>query len=205
MVISRGLKNAATSRLRPMARPTGMAARRASAKPSPMRRSESRMLSTDPRSPRIAGSSRKAWCAGGRPLMSKIRAAISQSASSPQQASSGGSPGTAARRTLMTLSFPRSGATARSQWGDDGASSAFLRAVQQSLDVDDQGLVAPVEQQLGTAARARKRDVYGGFDAARRARQHDDAVGEEYRLLDAVRDEQHGLAVTLPDVEQLVL
>ena len=44
-----------------------------------------------------------------------------------------------------------------------------------------------------------------GLDAAGRARQHHYAVGQEHRLLDAVRDEQHGLAVALPDLEQLVL
>jgi hypothetical protein len=69
MIISSGLKNAATSRLRPIIRPTGTAKASASANPVTMRRIEARMSSSDCLSVRIPGTSRNATCAGGNPLM----------------------------------------------------------------------------------------------------------------------------------------
>jgi hypothetical protein len=46
----------------------------------------------------------------------------------------------------------------------------------------------------GQAARARHVDVEDAIDAPGARRHHDDAVGEQDRLVDRVRDEQHGLA-----------
>ena len=65
MIISSGLKNAATKRERPIIRPTGTAKTSASAKPIAMRRIESRMLSSDSLSVRMPGNSRKR-CVRGR-------------------------------------------------------------------------------------------------------------------------------------------
>jgi hypothetical protein len=42
-------------------------------------------------------------------------------------------------------------------------------------------------------------------EAARRSRHHHDLIGQKHRLLDRMRDEQHRFAITLPDVEQIVL
>ena len=44
-----------------------------------------------------------------------------------------------------------------------------------------------------------------GLDAARARAHDDDAAAEEDRLLDVVGDEQHGLALALPDAEQQFL
>ena len=81
----------------------------------------------------------------------------------------------------------------------------FAGVVDHALDVDDVFLVARIEQQLGAAARPRQVDIDDLPDAAGRARHHHDLVGEEHRLLDRMGDEQHRLAVALPDVEQVVL
>src|SRR5262245_39942148 len=81
----------------------------------------------------------------------------------------------------------------------------FGRRVHQPLDADHVILVATVEQQRGAVARPRQRDRDDLLDAAGGARHHRDAVGEVYGLLDAVGHEQHGLAIALPDVEQVVL
>jgi hypothetical protein len=107
MIISSGLKNVATRRERPIVKPTGTAKQSASAKPISMRRIEARMFHSASGSVRIAGTSRSASCAGGRPEMSNTRAANSHAASRPAAAISGGSPGMAERR-IMRFRFSRS-------------------------------------------------------------------------------------------------
>ena len=62
-----------------------------------------------------------------------------------------------------------------------------------------------VEIRRGHVARARQRDAHLGLDAARPRRHHHHAVGQENRLLDRMRDEQHGQLRALPQVQQLVL
>src|SRR4051812_9117762 len=54
-------------------------------------------------------------------------------------------------------------------------------------------------------ARARDVDVEDGLDAPRPCAHHDDAVGEEDRLVDLVGNEEHRLAGLVPDLEQLLL
>src|SRR5215467_11051501 len=76
-----------------------------------------------------------------------------------------------------------------------GRSWLNLWTVHQTLDLNHEGLIASVDQQLGTSARAGQINVNRGFYASGRARQHHDAVGEKHGLLYAVRHEQHGLAV----------
>ena len=112
------------------------------------------------------------------------------------------------RRHLPQRQQPEARQQRRQARGSEESAHAHgcsLRAVHQPLDVDHEGLIAPIDQQLGAPARTRQIDVDDRLDAAGRARQHHDAVGEEHRLLHAVGDEQHGLAVALPDLEQLVL
>ena len=85
------------------------------------------------------------------------------------------------------------------------AGSSSRRLVHQPLDADHVILVAAIEQERGAVARPRQLDRNDLFHAAGRARDHHDTVGQEHRLFDAVGDEQHGLAVTLPDRQQIVL
>ncbi len=63
------------------------------------------MLSSASGSLRIAGTSRSAACAGGSPEMSKVRAASSHKASRPAAAISGGRPGMAETRGIISPSF----------------------------------------------------------------------------------------------------
>src|SRR5688572_20536430 len=44
-----------------------------------------------------------------------------------------------------------------------------------------------------------------GLDPARMRRQHQDAAADQDRLLDRVRDEQHGEADVVPELQQLLL
>src|SRR5688572_27425334 len=53
--------------------------------------------------------------------------------------------------------------------------------------------------------RMRQRDRHDALDAPRARRHHGDAVRHEDRLVDVVRDEEHRLAVGLPDAEQELL
>src|SRR5215217_2983561 len=54
-------------------------------------------------------------------------------------------------------------------------------------------------------ARARDVDVEDGLDAPGSRAHHDDAIGEEDRLVDLVGDKQHRLAGLVPDLQQLLL
>src|SRR5918992_2972616 len=54
-------------------------------------------------------------------------------------------------------------------------------------------------------ARVRKVDGDLRFDASRAGGHDDDAGGQEDRLLDVVRDEEHRLALTLPNAEEKLL
>src|SRR5215831_1570530 len=148
-------------RERPIAKPSGTATASASTNPTLIRRIECKILINASGSLRMAGSSYKASCAGGRPAMPKTFAAISHNANRPKHANSGGKPGIAERRTLMA---------------------------------------APVGCPSDARSGSSRFDSVG-----RRAARPDGAVGEKHGLLYAVRDEQHGLAVALPDLEQLVL
>ncbi len=86
----------------------------------------------------------------------------------------------------------------------DGAPS-FVALVEHALDIDDVLLVARIEQQLAATARARQIDVDDLPNTARRLRHHDDLVGQEDGFVDRMGDKQHCLAVTLPDVQEIVL
>src|SRR5262245_36307128 len=55
------------------------------------------------------------------------------------------------------------------------------------------------------AARPPERNLQHALHAGGPRREQHDAVGEVDRLLDRVGDEQHRLALALPDVEELVL
>src|ERR1700759_5772534 len=62
-----------------------------------------------------------------------------------------------------------------------------------------------VEPGLENVARPRQADLPIADDARVRARRHDDdAVGERDRLLEVMGDEQHRLAVRVPEIEQQV-
>src|SRR5262249_45603985 len=54
----------------------------------------------------------------------------------------------------------------------------------------------------GQAARARKGDAHVRDERARPARHHQHSVRKEDRFADSVGDEEHGLLIALPDVEQ---
>src|SRR5690349_6529353 len=51
-------------------------------------------------------------------------------------------------------------------------------------------------------ARARQVDGHDGLDAAGPCCEDDDAIGERHRLVDMVRDEEHGGAALAPDVDE---
>src|SRR3981081_4784552 len=53
--------------------------------------------------------------------------------------------------------------------------------------------------------RARQIHLDVSRDAARPGREHQDAVGQQQRLVDRMGDEQHGRALLFPDLQKLVL
>jgi hypothetical protein len=64
-----------------------------------------------------------------------------------------------------------------------------------ALDAIDEDLFAAAVR----AARARQIDRQNISDPARPRRHHHDAIGQQYRLLDAMGDENHRVAIALPD------
>src|SRR6266581_7574752 len=85
------------------------------------------------------------------------------------------------------------------------AQLVFTGVIDHALDIDDVFLVTRIDQQFCPAARARQIDIDGLLDAAGRTRHHHDLVRQKHRLIDRMGDEQHRLAVALPDIEQVVL
>ena len=61
------------------------------------------------------------------------------------------------------------------------------------------------EARGGRRSRARQVDRELRLDPSRPVGHHDDAVAEQERLVDRVRDQQHGLAVRLPERDELLL
>src|SRR5208282_81598 len=108
-----------------------------------------------------------------------------------------------ARRRVMTTA--RSGS--RAMAGPSRAVAAVLHHLVAQVPPD-----APVERHelgieadLGHVAGTRQVDLIDALDARRAAREHHHAVGECYRLLEIVGDEEDGLLALLPQAEQLVL
>src|SRR5438094_5714163 len=70
-----------------------------------------------------------------------------------------------------------------------------LLRIEQAPDLSREFWIFRVEHDLVEGARARDGNVEIGQDPAGPRRHHDDAVGEEDRLRDAVRDQHDGLVV----------
>ena len=160
-----------------------------SAKPIAMRRIDAAMLSSASGSPRIAGT----WASAARRAAARRCEQPRRNFPVGEQrraGESGGRPGIDAMRSIRpSLSDrlcppPVRPSAARCRPRNPGSG-------------DRAG--------AGAVARPRQLDRYDLLHAAGRARDHHDPVGQEHRLLHAVGDEQHGLAVALPDREQFVL
>src|SRR6478672_1807559 len=95
-----GLKNAATTALRPIISPTGTAQASATKKPIAIRRNDARMLSSVSGSERSDGSWRNAPHGGGNPLTAKARASASQINNNARHATSAERPGSDLRRAI---------------------------------------------------------------------------------------------------------
>src|SRR6516165_9838589 len=192
----------------------------ASANPVAIRRRESRILSRTSRSESSFGSSLSTDQGDGRLSIATRRAATSQASSSAR-------PGMGARLRaasalaslranrglpkLVAFSWPKPD---KSDVGGEGIRACISpamscdilrRIVHLALDRNHVVLIAAIDQQLGAPPRTWQRNLDHAFDATGRAAHDEYAVGQEHRFVHAMGDEHDGLAVTLPDLEQLVL
>src|SRR3989442_8401320 len=104
----------------------------------------------------------------------------------------------APRSAVEMLSSAMSGCSVGARGPGVAAAVAFLdlRAKERADFVELRRLLD------GQAARARKRDAHIGDERGRTARHHQHPIGQEDGFADPVGDEQDGLPVALPDVEQ---
>src|SRR6185312_10035814 len=96
----------------------------------------------------------------------------------------------------------QSGCAAPAPWSGAGALDLVLEVLPDPID---DLAIARVLTQLEDAPRSLERHVDDGFGAAGARRHHHDLVAQGHGLVDAVRDEDDGLLVRLPNAQQLLL